>query len=226
MSDDTDFVSMYEELGLDAECGMAAFKQAYRRRVAVLHPDMQGDASDLPRLQRLNRMYEATLDFHRMHGRLPGASARLGDTRFPPPPGPDPDDVDGIADTEAMEPPRSRRRYVLAAALLAALLYWLGAHRTSIPTLDPAGPGDSAAAAWQPRASQQLELGMDTAQARRILGDPTTEHAGRWQYGPSWVDFECGKVTGWYSAPTRPLEVGRDSAHQATEGPHGAATCG
>ena len=36
MSEDTDFVSMYEELGLDAECGMHAFKQAYRRRVAAL----------------------------------------------------------------------------------------------------------------------------------------------------------------------------------------------
>ena len=77
MSDDTDFVSMYEELGLDAECGMHAFKQAYRRRVAALHPDIQGTASDLPRLQRLNRLYEATLDFHRLHGRLPGASAPL-----------------------------------------------------------------------------------------------------------------------------------------------------
>ncbi len=84
MSEDTDFVSMYEELGLDAECGMDAFKQAYRRRVAALHPDMQGDDSDLPRLQRLNRMYEATLDFHRLHGRLPGASAPPRATRAPP----------------------------------------------------------------------------------------------------------------------------------------------
>ena len=56
MSEDTDFVSMYEELGLDAECGMDAFKQAYRRRVAALHPDMQGDDSDLPRLQRQVQM--------------------------------------------------------------------------------------------------------------------------------------------------------------------------
>lgn len=223
MSEDTDFVSMYEELGLDAECDMDAFKQAYRRRVAALHPDMQGDASDLPRLQRLNRMYEATLDFHRLHGRLPGASAPPRPAHATAPP----HRSDAwMPDSEAPAPPRGRRRYLLAGALLAALLYWLGAHRTSIPTLDPTGPGDSAAAAWMPRPARQLELGMDTEQARRILGNPTVEHAARWQYGPSWVDFECGKVSGWYSAPARPLQVGRDSAHQAADGPRGASDCG
>jgi hypothetical protein len=223
MSEDTDFVSMYEELGLDAECGMDAFKQAYRRRVAALHPDMQGEASDLPRLQRLNRMYEATLDFHRLHGRLPGASAPPRPAHATAPP----HRSDAwMPDSEAPAAPRGRRRYLLAGALLAALLYWLGAHRTSIPTLDPTGPGDSAAAAWMPRPARQLELGMDTEQARRILGSPTVEHAARWQYGPSWVDFECGKVSGWYSAPARPLQVGRDSAHQAAEGPRGASDCG
>jgi hypothetical protein len=223
MSDDTDFVSMYEELGLDAECGMDAFKQAYRRRVAALHPDTQGSASDLPRLQRLNRLYEATLDFHRLHGRLPGASApriaRAAAQRPPTAPV-----WDAPVEEEALAPRSGRRRYLLIGALAAALLYWLGANRTSVPTLDPAGPGgDAATAAWQPQARQQLELGMSIDQARRILGEPTTEHAARWQYGPSWVDFECGKVAGWYSAPAQPLLVGRDSAHQATETGRGAA---
>jgi len=65
---------------------------------------------------------------------------------------------------------------------------------------------------------------MDIDQARRILGDPTAEHAARWEYGPSWVDFECGKVTGWYSAPARPLDVARDSAQ--ADGPRSPAACG
>ncbi|WP_448243610.1 hypothetical protein [Pseudoxanthomonas mexicana] len=226
MSDDTDFVSMYEELGLDAECGMHAFKQAYRRRVAALHPDIQGTASDLPRLQRLNRLYEATLDFHRLHGRLPGASApRIAGAAWPPPTTTAP--VREAPAGEAIAPRGGRRRYLLIGALAAALLYWLGAGRTSVPTLDPAGPGgDAATAAWQPASRKRLELGMSIDQARRILGDPTTEHAARWQYGPSWVDFECGKVTGWYSAPAYPLQVGRESAHQATETGRGAAACG
>ena len=141
---------------------------------------------------------------------------------------PAPSDLDEAAwapDIEAPAAPRGRRRYLLAGALLAALLYWLGAHRTSIPTLDPTGPGDSAAAAWMPRPSKQLELGMDPDQARRILGNPSVEHPARWQYGPSWVDFECGRVSGWYSAPARPLQVERDSAHQVAAGSHGAADC-
>ncbi len=231
MSDDTDFVSMYEELGLDAECGMDAFKRAYRRRVAVLHPDMQGAASDLPRLQRLNRLYEATLDFHRLHGRLPGAPAPRIARAATPTPTPTSASASAVGDEPAgaEAPPlrTGRRRYLLIGALVAALLYWLGAARTSVPTLDPAGPGDDAATvAWQPPPPQQLELGMSTGQARRILGDPTAEHAARWQYGPSWVDFECGKVAGWYSAPGKPLRVGRDSAHQASESGRGVAACG
>lgn len=221
MSDDTDFVSMYEELGLGAECGMAAFKQAYRRRVAALHPDTQGTASDLPRLQRLNRLYESALDFHRAHGRLPGAPVAVQRPQGPR--------LERIApamplEDEVQAAPPTRRRYLLIGALLAALLYWLGANRTSIPTLDPGAPDDSASAAWQPRAQQQLELGMDVDQARRILGEPTTEHAARWEYGPSWVDFECGRVTGWYSAPARPLGAARDSAQ--ADGPRGPAACG
>jgi len=221
MSDDTDFVSMYEELGLGAECGMAAFKQAYRRRVAVLHPDTHGEASDLPRLQRLNRLYEAALDFHRVHGRLPGAPAVPQRPHAPR--------LERIApalpaDDDLQASPPTRRRYLLIGALLAVVLYWLGANRTSTPTLDPGSPAESASAAWQPRSPKQLELGMDVEQARRILGDPSVEHAARWEYGPSWVDIECGRVAGWYSAPARPLYVARDSAQ--LEGPRGPSACG
>ena len=69
MADDTDFVALYDELGLGAECSMADFKQAYRRRVGKLHPDLTGNPSDVSRLQRLNRLYAAALDFEHAHGR-------------------------------------------------------------------------------------------------------------------------------------------------------------
>ena len=102
---------------------------------------------------------------------------------------------------------------------------WLKSAVRQLAKWVPTSAPDSAAAAWMPRPSKQLELGMDPDQARRILGNPSVEHPARWQYGPSWVDFECGRVSGWYSAPARPLQVERDSAHQVAAGPHGAADC-
>ena len=41
MARDTDFLELYRNLGLNPDCGLIEFKQAYRRRLAVLHPDRQ-----------------------------------------------------------------------------------------------------------------------------------------------------------------------------------------
>lgn len=248
MSDDTDFVALYNELGLDAECSMLNFKHAYRRRVTQLHPDHQRQPVEIARLQRLNRMYAAALEFHRTHGRLPGASRPTlmpaGDDGDAPvfvdelPPAPTAAKAPAFAagrtawtrDSEpandADEDPEPapvtgfarRRRYLLMLALLALVLYWWGAQKSATPSLDPAGPGDAVSPGLgTPEITSRLAVGMDTRQARRILGEPDGEHAARWDYGPSWVEFRCGKVAGWYSSPLRPLRVDEASAHAATE---------
>lgn len=248
MSDDTDFVALYNELGLDAECSMLHFKRAYRRRVMQLHPDHQRQPADVARLQRLNGMYAAALEFHRAHGRLPGASrptpagADEGDNAPPlletlaAAPAPafaasgrdwrrESEPANDIDIDDAPAPvtgfPR-RRRYLLMLAVLALALYWWGAQKTATPSLDPAGPGDAVSPGLgAPEVSRRLAVGMDDQQARRILGEPEGEHAARWDYGPSWVEFRCGKVVGWYSSPLRPLRVDEESAHAATaEVPH------
>jgi hypothetical protein len=58
---------------------LADFKQAYRRHVAAWHPDRRrgsrADALAAARLQRLTAQYSAAMEFHRRHGRLPGAPA-------------------------------------------------------------------------------------------------------------------------------------------------------
>ena len=132
MAGDTDFLVLYEVLGLaPGTSDLDAFKQAYRRRVAQLHPDRQvfGQA-DTDRLQRLTRLYGAALAFEHRYGRLPAAAA--GTRR-----------VDAAQAEEApaqarasggherrvqrtrplAAPRRSRARYYFALAILLALAF-------------------------------------------------------------------------------------------------------
>lgn len=75
MADDTDFLTLYDELGLAPGISdLDVLKQAYRRRVAQLHPDKWGGDGDPGRLQRLNRLYGAALAFEQRYGRLPAAA--------------------------------------------------------------------------------------------------------------------------------------------------------
>ena len=79
MADETDFIDLYGKLRLEPSCSLAEFKQAYRRHVAAWHPDRRrgsrADALAAARLQRLTAQYSAAMEFHRRHGRLPGAVA-------------------------------------------------------------------------------------------------------------------------------------------------------
>jgi len=87
---ETDFLDLYKILGLNPGCGLAEFKRAYRRRVAVLHPDRrsanQVSVIVAERLQQLTALYGAAMEFERRHGRLPGAPP----VRPPPEAGPRP----------------------------------------------------------------------------------------------------------------------------------------
>ena len=133
MAGDTDFLVLYEELGLaPGVSDLDAFKQAYRRRVAQLHPDRQAarDGGDPDRLQRLNRLYGAAMAFEQRYGRLPAASAAsrrpepgVAADNFAPSHG-------GTAHERRQprrrtQPPqrRSRARYYFALVILLALAF-------------------------------------------------------------------------------------------------------
>jgi hypothetical protein len=79
VADETDFLDLYGKLRLEPSCTLAEFKQAYRRHVAAWHPDRRrgsrADALAAARLQRLTAQYSAAMEFHRRHGRLPGAAS-------------------------------------------------------------------------------------------------------------------------------------------------------
>ena len=209
MSEDTDFAALYRELGIDATCSLAELRGAWRRRVAKLHPDHGGSAEDTGRLQRLNQRYDAALDFHARYGRMPGAVAagRLVDESVES----SPVDIWRRTDTVANENPaagfgRIPRYFVAIALLVVAALGWrIATGREKTAERADEHTGRIAAAAGKVNAAIAPGQGKDTV--RNILGEPLDMHALRWTYGPSWVEFRCDKVVGWYSSPLRPLPV-------------------
>ena len=76
----TDFLRLYQELGLVPGASLEDLRRAYRRRVSELHPDRSGQSctASLPgaaeRLQRITVLYGAATQFYRQHGRLPASS--------------------------------------------------------------------------------------------------------------------------------------------------------
>ncbi len=217
MSENTDFAALYRELGIDATCSLAELRGAWRRRVAKLHPDLGGSGEDTGRLQQLNQRYDAALDFHARYGRMPGdvAAGRWVDDAMESSPA----DLWRRTDTAANENPpagfgRIPRYFVAIALLVVAALAWriaTGRENTSEHTAKH--PGRSVAEAGTAAAHIVPGQGKDTV--RNILGEPLDMHALRWTYGPSWVEFRCDRVAGWYSSPLRPLPLPMSAAQHA-----------
>ena len=219
MTDNTDFAALYRELGIDAASSLDDVRKAWRRRVARLHPDQGGGVEDTGRLQELNRLYDAAVDFHARFGRLPGAApAGAGAFSERSPAG-------ARVDLDVREPAgfgRIARRRVAASLILAVLVAAaltgiavfagrsddsVGTGASSAPVAEAnAGSGEHAPAP-PPFAPTVVAPGMDKANVRQILGEPLEQHELHWSYGPSWVEFHCDRVIGWYSSPQQPLRV-------------------
>ena len=217
MAEDTDFSSLYRELGITHACTPEEFRRAYRRRVAQLHPDQHGSEGDTARLQELNRLHDAAVRFLRAHGRLPGASQPRAAATTSPAPGFAASAASTASSTEAPGAAKAgSERYLRYFVLLAVVTIAV----STLRLLDrPEDAHRSAAAeqryqnaATEARSEGTIALGMGKEQVKAIQGTPLGNHAVRWDYGPSWVDFGCGDVvTDWYSSPLRPLRV--DTPH-------------
>lgn len=204
-----DFLALFQELGLPENCRLDEFKLAFRRRVAQLHPDRNGDASQAVHLQNLIAAYDAALQFHRRHGRLPGYATATQLLDAPP----------AQHDSRTVMPPvepRSRGRLatVLVSISVAALAWWWSQSTTGdSPDAEPAGtPSSVPAIVWDlgaPRAGSQqhLMLGMSKTDVEALEGAPVSTGTDRWDYGPSWIEFKCGEVSDWYNSRLRPLKT-------------------
>ncbi len=198
---DQDFMHIYLQLGVSADCSLADFKAAYRRRVAQLHPDRSDLQTDAEELQRLNVGYDAVLAFQRRYQRLPGASLiHRSETHFPDQPAPA---------VEVTEAPIRIRGFVAWLLLLAGVaLLVLAQWERPLPASQalsnvPAGIDQPAA-----RSSRiAIHAGATAASVSASLGAPISRHGDRWEYGPSWIQFRDDVVVDWYSSPLRPLTV-------------------
>lgn len=209
MANETDFLDLYRKLELDPGCGQVELTQAYRRHVALLHPDRLADAAlavDDGPLQELIAQYGAAMEFQRRYGRLPGAARspfrRTTTTdvlRSAPP-----------CMTRSMSPRSSRpRRLILLAIVVGSVLLWQMTPLSLLPSeasSPPTAVGDVVDLS-APSPGMVLSIGMSATAVRALEGEPTSIHDDRWEYGPSWIVFENDHVAHWHSSPLRSLHT-------------------
>lgn len=209
MSNQTDFIVLYRELGLEPDCTVDEFRLAYRRRVSDLHPDRAG-ASGEDALKALNLRYAAALDFHRHHQRLPGAppAPALRSRPAVAAPGSLPPRHVSVAEPGPQKPSKWMVYGIMLGAAL--LVWWFARSDTGSPWFRGGG---IAPYERQSTSSTAISLrrGMSTGEVIDMLGEPLSRESGdtHWVYGSSWVRFECARVVDWYSSPLRPLRASR-----------------
>lgn len=214
---DKDFSRLYALLGLQPDCTLEAFKHSYRRRVAELHPDRQPqnatDSDPDMSLSELTVLYDQALQFHKRHGRLPGAppanrtsSAKAAHL--------------SARQTTMGDGTEARGRYRSNGLLLAVLLA-VGAYLVfdSMPEKQPTPttslPSEPVPAEPDPMP-RQLEIGMDMDAVMTLQGRPTHMREKVWEYGPSWIRFEDGRAVEWYSSPLYRLRTPLSTAASIT----------
>ncbi len=213
-----DFSQLYAQLDLTPACSLDQLKHAYRRRIAELHPDRLNaalPAGDSMPVSELNAIYAAALRFHRQYGRLPGARPRLEPRRAT---------VSAVRSrahwlssdgtsspaTAAVAPAGKYRALVIAGVVTLLLLAFAALMKPPSVMLDASVQGLAAIDVIEEPGADlplALELGMTPDVVRAIQGAPVHVRGDHWDYGPSWLSFNKGRLSDWHSSPLSPLKT-------------------
>jgi hypothetical protein len=220
-----DYLADYAELGLEPGCSLHALERAWRLAVSELHPDRGAPGDSALRSARLREVsvsYQRLRQFEREHGRLPGEAVQTPPPAFVPVFA-DEGAQSGYAPSPAADPgsrPAAASRLWLWPAFVLVGLGLTGVDWNS--NTDPTSPATRSqhpvpAAATAGLAAEmdepgtavprRIRIGTDEAQVEHLMGTPITISRDIWEYGPSHVRFERGRVVGWYSSPLKPLPV-------------------
>jgi hypothetical protein len=229
-----DYLADYARLGLQPGCSLHTLERTWRQAVSALHPDRAAAGADPillgRRMHELSAAYRRLRQFEREHGRLPGAPLVPAQSE----PQVDPSSTCVIS-TEAAPsavPTAARGGWKLPAMVLAVsalLALWgvesedTGPGRLPTPDARPLPPPAAAmpppsvrdlrpeaVAASTPHGLRRIRIGTTEAEVERLMGPPIVGTPTLWEYGPSHVRFERGRVVGWYSSPLQPLPVDSD----------------
>jgi len=223
MARGVDFLRLYHEFGLEPNATLDDLKLAYRRRVSVLHPDrMVTDPISQhlagEHLTQLTALYDAALRFHQQHGRLPGAiaPATARDEGL---------DADATVAATPRSPPAAtsadpagssgglRAGAWLLGIAVVALVVWTLSRLAELEDAMVPEPAVAARAHVPPAPpvsrTAGIRVGMRADDVLRVMGEPVARTDERWDYGPSWIRFDQGRIVDWYSSPLRALRIDR-----------------
>lgn len=209
MSRHVDLLRLYREFQLEPGASVDDLKRAYRRHVSLVHPDRLVAKDPISqhlaneRLQMLTTLYEAGMQFHRQHGRLPGAAAVRSEAHSEPH-----TEARVSAPMDAPALRSSHRRWWLLLMVAAVFCgYWLLSDQPEAELISTPTPVRAVPIAVKTSSAYDgIRRGMPKRVVTEILGAPISMDQDRWYYGPSWLRFEDGKLVEWYSSPLRRLQ--------------------
>lgn len=210
-----DFSQLYSLLGIEPGCSLEELKHAYRKRVAELHPDRHSSrpSNDERSIQlaTLIPLYKKAIHFHESHGRLPGSTVaetsalRQGSAALRAKASSPAFLRTRRAAPESTPIPASHWWLLLGLACLIGYLVF-----SAFPGKGSTS-GSSPAATTQPSAARAgtkrgegrayIVTGMDADTVLSIQGPPSRISDDIWEYGPSWLRFEDGRLVEWHSSP-------------------------